>query len=1278
MIIKFPTHILPALLALTPLAALAQHQSLADQLALPESDITNPQVRARVVEDTKTRSELRRANAREKARGLGLPLRIELSDGRIQEIADFDGDAPLYFSTDNANAAISTGANLVRTNHLTSGTDVTVGVWDGGSVRTSHQEFDTRASSLDGAASIDHATHVAGTIGARGTVASAKGMAPLARIDSYDWNNDLSEMTARAATAPGQTNKIYLSNHSYNFITGWNYVNNGTRVWEWYGNGTGSTSFEQDFGRYHTETRDLDALAYSAPYYLIFRSAGNERTDNPTTGDLVALSPGGSSVVSFDPNSHPTGDGQYLGGFETIGFAALAKNVVTVGSVADAVTSSLRDPSKANVSSFSSWGPTDDGRIKPDLVANGEALYSPVAGSNSAYANFWGTSMATPNATGSAALLIEHYANLFSNGALRAASLKGLLIHTADDRGNPGPDYKYGWGLVDSLEAADLISAHKDFPERQVLTEDELDNTHPIHSQSFVWDGSFPIKATLSWTDPAGNATSTSDLRSPRLINNLNLKIIAPGGSEYLPFVMPFVGTWTQASMNANATTGSNNTDNVEQILITAPATPGTYQVIVSHAGNLTNNTQPFSLILTGASSEEPPPPPLSITSISPQSGLQGPVTIDLTGTTFLANTTVTLTRNGHPDIPAATTQLIGSQLRCQFNLQSAAPGLWDIEASNSDLQTAALADAFTVIGSLWNENFDGSPSGWVTTSNTGSNSWALTTTSSHTPFTSYFIAATSAKTTTSLTSPAIPIPANASDLQLKFWHSHNLQNRQDGGRLEFSLNAGSWFEISSSGSGAAFASNGYNTTIQNTGKPSGRSAFAGLQAWSGNSGGFIETIVNLNDTAKYANSSLRIRWTLSTNDSTASPGWFVDSISLVGGGDLTNQPPAILTPPNTGSTETVTDLEGTVYEIIRGTTTNLLVSASDDAGEPNLTYTWSIASGSPAFISPNGNNPAQSTTITFENTGDYQLQVAIADLDGLTTVGSVNIRVLETPSDISLSPPNAIVPFAGTESFSATLLDQFGSPAITQPAAFTWDANGGGTVSPAGLFTANATGGPFVLSASSGSFTGTSSVTVTPASATVTLGNLTQEFDGNPRPVTTTTDPAGLSVAITYDGSTTPPVAPGTYAIEANITAPNYQGSSSGQLSVTGTPFANWQSDTFTPEQISSGEADPTADPDKDSLPNLIEYALGTSPLTPTAPLTATSDGEFLTLTFDHPLEITDINYGAQLSNLLNDWSPLALEVIGETNTTRTLRARTPIPAGADSLFIRLKLELQ
>jgi hypothetical protein len=91
--------------------------------------------------------------------------------------------------------------------------------------------------------------------------------------------------------------------------------------------------------------------------------AGNERADNPSSGQTVALSPGSSTVVAYDPAVHPTGDGTYRGGFDSMAFRALAKNVVTVGSMADAVTSGARDPLKATIASYSSWGPTDDGRI---------------------------------------------------------------------------------------------------------------------------------------------------------------------------------------------------------------------------------------------------------------------------------------------------------------------------------------------------------------------------------------------------------------------------------------------------------------------------------------------------------------------------------------------------------------------------------------------------------------------------------------------------------------------------------------------------------------------------------------------------------------------------------------------------------------------------------------------------------------------------------------------------------------------------------------------------
>ena len=1321
----------------------------ADILSAPGVDLSDPASRQQVVQAIREISERRRLDARNRAQQLGLPLRVTRPNGAVQEIAAFDGDTPVYFTTHNANAAISTGADLVRSVHAADGSGVTIGLWDGGSGRASHQEFSGRMVVKDGSPADDHATHVGGTLAAAGVVSSAKGMSPAAVVDSYDWNSDVAEMTSRGASAANQAGKIYLSNHSYSYITGWNYVGSPTRMWEWWGNGTTSTGYEQDFGRYNTYTRDQDALAYSAPYYLIFRSAGNERTDNPVAGEKVALSPGGGSTVNFDPAQHPAGDGQYRGGYDSIGFEALAKNVVTVGSSADAVTGGLRDASKANVSSFSSWGPTDDGRIKPDVVANGEAVYSSLSGSNNSYGSYSGTSMSTPNTTGSAALLIDHHASLFPSGAMRASTLKGLLLHTADDRGNPGPDYRYGWGLVNAKAAADLISDHASHPEKQRVTESDLSTSVTTRTHPFVWDGVTPIRATLCWTDPAGTATTTTDLRTPRLVNNLQLKLVAPGGAEYFPFVMPFVGTWTEASMSSAATTGVNNTDNVEQVLVAAPPAAGTYQVVVSYSGTLTNSQQAYSLLLDGSAAVEPPPLPLSIASVSPADAFAGPVSIDLGGTGFRADTAVKFTRAGQPDFPATSVTLTGGLLRCQFDLTGASPGIWDIVATNPDDESFTLAAAFSVTGALWSESFDGTPAGWTSAATMGSNSWSLVETQSHTPLRSYFAPAPAAKTTTALTSPSIAVPANATDLQLKFWHNYSFQSGQDGGKFELSVDGGAWFEVGSTNSGAVFASNGYNASISNGGgPPSSRSEFAGLPVWSGNSGGFVETIVNFTDTPKYAGKDLRLRWRIATNDGTASYGWHVDSIALLGGGDIANQAPVITVEADTSSTESVVDPDTTVFEVIRGTATDLSVSASDDGGEPALTYTWSVASGAPAFFTINASNAAKSTAVSFESTGDYQLSVAVSDAGGLTTNSSVHVRVVQAAADLQVTPASATLPVATTQTFGAILTDQFGQAMATQPPSFEWSASGGGSINGSGLFTATTTGGPFVITATSGTFSNTASVTVTPAAATVMLENLAQTYDGTPRVPTVTTNPPGLSHSISYDGVPTPPVDAGSYPVEVNITDPNYQGGASGtlvvakatatvqlsglsatfdgspkpvtattepiglavavtyngseeiptaigsypvlatitdpnhsgsasdQLVISGQTFSQWQALEFSEAQILAGDAEPGADADHDRLDTFAEFALGTDPNSFTAQPPFELDPGFLTLTFTRPIGLQGVTYFAESGEGLGPWSPVPLEVIDTGTTTETLRARVARPASPGSLFLRLRFE--
>ncbi|MDX2080399.1 MAG: S8 family serine peptidase [Terrimicrobiaceae bacterium] len=549
---------------------------------LEGADLSNPETRAAVVAAMSVIEDARMEAVLAKAARLDIPLEKMLSRNRIGYLHDFRGDEPIYRAVSNSNAAISSGANLLApAPYSLTGSGMRVGVWDGGSVRASHQEFTGRVTLRNASARLDdHATHVAGTIAAAGVMSNARGMAPAISVDSYDWNSDTVEMTAAGAATVGDSGKLSISNHSYGY--------------------EGQTAF---MGVYDETAEQMDALAYSLPYYLPFWAAGNDQ-------DFLTS----------------------LGGYQSITFHGLAKNLLTVGAVNDAVSGGTRSPANGTMSTFSSWGPTDDGRIKPDVVANGVGVYSPISTGNTAYDIYSGTSMASPSAAGSAALLTQLWAREFSNQRMRASLLKGLLIHTADDLGTAGPDYRFGWGLINVKAAADLILAHKASLDAPKLIENSVTNTQRTRTHTFVWDGTSPIRVTLSWTDPAGTAQTATDSRTSNLVNNLNLTVTAPNGTTvHRPFVMPFVGTWTRASMELPATTGTNNTDNVEQVLVGSPVQAGTYTITVTSPGTVTNTTQAYSLIVSGGVSVQSNPPP-NVTLTAPTNGL-----------TVLANQAVTV-----------------------------------------------------------------------------------------------------------------------------------------------------------------------------------------------------------------------------------------------------------------------------------------------------------------------------------------------------------------------------------------------------------------------------------------------------------------------------------------------------------------------------------------------------------------------------------------------------------------------------------------------------------
>lgn len=513
----------------------------------------------------------------------GLYRKRLLPSGVLIETTALESNGlPLVYATANLNAAKTISTDKVWAGGSSglslNGNGITLGIWDGGKVRTTHQEFGTRANQIDGSTSLSsHATHVAGTMMASGVSAQARGMAGSAQLHAYDWNFDVPEMSLAAASG------LLISNHSYRHYGGWGpYWINATlgTQWCWFGDTTLSATKDWKFGYYHSSARQLDQISNSAPYYLMVIAASNDRGETSPNGKGYIWN--GSEWVYSSIIRPP--DGPY----DCIPTFANAKNILTVGSVSD-IPGGYTQPSDVIVSGFSCFGPTDDGRIKPDIVANGVDLYSCNSTADNAYYNSTGTSMATPNASGSMALIQEHYHNIYGQ-YMPSALLKSLVIQTADEAGPAnGPDYSHGWGLMNTANAINTITQngitslmiHENLVQAQTYTLE-------VYS-----DGTSPLKTTVSWNDPAAQEPAyINDPTTLMLMNDLDVRI-SKQSSQWLPWVL------NPASPAAAATTGDNFRDNVEQCLIQNP-TAGIYTITIAHKGTLVEGSQDFALIING------------------------------------------------------------------------------------------------------------------------------------------------------------------------------------------------------------------------------------------------------------------------------------------------------------------------------------------------------------------------------------------------------------------------------------------------------------------------------------------------------------------------------------------------------------------------------------------------------------------------------------------------------------------------------------------------------
>jgi subtilisin family serine protease len=478
-------------------------------------------------------------------------------DPRLHLAGLDDSDRPVYYESHTLIAARSIGVDQLWPGGA-SGLNMDglgyagLGMWDTGRPLTTHQEVTGRIDVMDDPASLtSHSTSVAGILIAQGVQESAKGMAPAARLKCWDWESDLDEVGDAAWVG------LRVSNHSYGSSTGWNY---SSPNWYWHGNPAISPVEDAAFGYYSGVSRQIDETAWLMNRLIMVRSAGNHRQDaGPAEGVPHFVFTGGQWVSSLAPRERDGG----LSGYDSLGPEALAKNVLTVGAVND-LPNGWSQPADVVVTGYSSFGPTDDGRIKPDVVANGSSLQTMARTGPAAYTTFSGTSAASPTVAGALALLQKQYqdGHAQADGSPRAplsSTLRGLLIHTANEAGeHPGPDYRMGWGLVNARAAADLVAA--DNLSRRRIVEGELG---PGGAGRLIRTRAIggPARATLCWVDPPATVLAPAlDNPSARLIHDLNLTGMFTSG--------PYLRAWSLDPQlpDAPAQAAGNNRDNVERL----------------------------------------------------------------------------------------------------------------------------------------------------------------------------------------------------------------------------------------------------------------------------------------------------------------------------------------------------------------------------------------------------------------------------------------------------------------------------------------------------------------------------------------------------------------------------------------------------------------------------------------------------------------------------------------------------------------------------------------
>lgn len=392
------------------------------------------------------------------------------------------------------------------------GDGVNVGIWDGGAIG-SHVDF-SPAGRVTQVEASGVSTH---STHCSGTILGRGLINPDARgmasnASLFSYNFSGNIQNEMAVGIPA--NNLVVSSHSYG----------STQTCGLNGSGV----------VYSTTARNTDINLNNFPFHLHCHSAGNSQ-------------------------------GACAGGWSTITASGKpAKNNILVANI---TTSEV-------LSGSSSCGPVQDGRVKPEISAFGTSVLSTYP--NNTYATISGTSMSTPGVSGSVTLLVQRYKQLNANALPPSTLIKNTILNTAHDLGNPGPDYRYGYGRINALEAVKIIETN-----RYVLSTVTTGNTNNMNIT--VPAGAARLRVMLTWNDPAGAANA-----NPALVNNLDLSVIN-GATTTLP--------WTLDPNNPgnNAVRNVDVVSNIEQVTIDNPPA-GSYTLRVNGLAVPTGPSQDYAL----------------------------------------------------------------------------------------------------------------------------------------------------------------------------------------------------------------------------------------------------------------------------------------------------------------------------------------------------------------------------------------------------------------------------------------------------------------------------------------------------------------------------------------------------------------------------------------------------------------------------------------------------------------------------------------------------------